>query len=226
VGRLKFDFHTGRTHKVVSEAQRACFKAHKDKLREKFRMHPGHLLERAELLGEMWVDTLRNVTDQAGRRPLVIYYEALQTAPKKEMRRLFAFAGLHPSTKIRVESSSKKLTPEDLRITHRAVLLDGAATTHGSIRTGSTTSGRPAGSCTSGGRACMSSSRTRATGSSRRCTCPATGRRPSRTSKRRSNRFKVCCARVAVGEAHYYPLTFPPKRNRRPPLNATSTSKS
>ena len=68
----------------------------------------------------MWVDTLRNVTAAAGRRPLVVYYEALQVNPKREMRRLFTFAGLPPATKIKAESTSKKLTPEDLR----ATLLD------------------------------------------------------------------------------------------------------
>ena len=46
-----------RTHKVVSEAQRVCFKTHKEELRAKFRMHPGHLLERAELLGAVWKST-------------------------------------------------------------------------------------------------------------------------------------------------------------------------
>ncbi len=81
-----------QTHKVVNEKQMACFKAHKDKLREKFRVDPTHLVEHAESLGQMWVDTLRNVT----------------------------FAGLPPATKIKAESTSKKLTPEDLR----ATLLD------------------------------------------------------------------------------------------------------
>ena len=38
----------------------ACFKAHKDKLRQKFRVDPTHLVEVAEGLGQMWVDTLRN----------------------------------------------------------------------------------------------------------------------------------------------------------------------
>ena len=67
-----------------------------------------------------WVDTLRNVTAAAGRKPLVVYYEALQVNPKREMRRVFTFAGLPPATKIKAESTSKKLTPEDLR----ATLLD------------------------------------------------------------------------------------------------------
>ena len=40
--------------------------------------------------------------------------------PKREMRRVFTFAGLPPTTKIKAESTSKKLTPEDLR----ATLLD------------------------------------------------------------------------------------------------------
>ena len=66
------------------------------------------------------VDTLRNVTTAAGRKPLVVYYEALQVNPKREMRRVFTFAGLPPTTKIKAESTSKKLTPEDLR----ATLLD------------------------------------------------------------------------------------------------------
>ena len=169
----------------------------------------------------MWVDTLRNVTAQAGRKPLVIYYEALQTAPKKEMRRLFAFAGLPASTKIRVESSSKKLTPEDLRITHRAVWLDGAATTHGSIRTGSTTSGRPPGSCASGGPACTTSSRTRPTGSSRRCTCPASGRRASKTSKRKHTTTHLRSPRSAAAAAHH-PAPRP-RRNRSPAPGRAAT---
>ena len=109
-----------QTHKVVNEKQMACFKAHKDKLRQKFRVDPTHLVEVAEGLGQMWVDTLRNVTAAAGRRPLVVYYEALQVNPKREIRRLFTFAGLPPTTKIKAESTSKKLTPEDLR----ATLLD------------------------------------------------------------------------------------------------------
>ena len=109
-----------QTHKVVNEKQMACFKAHKDKLREKFRVDPTHLVEHAESLGQMWVDTLRNVTAAAGRKPLVVYYEALQVNPKREMRRVFTFAGLPPATKIKAESTSKKLTPEDLR----ATLLD------------------------------------------------------------------------------------------------------
>ena len=50
-----------QTHKVVNEKQMACFKAHKDKLRQKFRVDPTHLVEVAEGLGQMWVDTLRNV---------------------------------------------------------------------------------------------------------------------------------------------------------------------
>ena len=91
-----------------------------DKLREKFRVDPTHLVEHAESLGQMWVDTLRNVTAAAGRKPLVVYYEALQVNPKREMRRVFTFAGLPPATKIKAESTSKKLTPEDLR----ATLLD------------------------------------------------------------------------------------------------------
>ena len=62
----------------------------------------------------------RNVTAAAGRKPLVVYYEALQVNPKREIRRLFTFAGLPPTTKIKAESTSKKLTPEDLR----ATLLD------------------------------------------------------------------------------------------------------
>ena len=62
----------------------------------------------------------RNVTAAAGRKPLVVYYEALQVNPKREMRRVFTFAGLPPTTKIKAESTSKKLTPEDLR----ATLLD------------------------------------------------------------------------------------------------------
>ena len=109
-----------QTHKVVNEKQMACFKAHKDKLRQKFRVDPTHLVEVAEGLGQMWVDTLRNVTAAAGRKPLVVYYEALQVNPKREIRRLFTFAGLPPTTKIKAESTSKKLTPEDLR----ATLLD------------------------------------------------------------------------------------------------------
>ena len=86
----------------------ARIKAHKDKLREKFRVDPTHLVEHAESLGQMWVDTLRNVTAAAGRKPLVVYYEALQVNPKREMRRVFTFAGLPPATRLESRQASKR----------------------------------------------------------------------------------------------------------------------
>ena len=88
------------------------------------------------------------MTAAAGRKPLVVYYEALQVNPKREMRRVFTFAGLPPATKIKAESTSKKLTPEDLR----ATLLD---------------FGKTAKFFESAGRACTTNSSTRRIASSR-----------------------------------------------------------
>ena len=93
----------------------ACFKAHKDKLREKFRVDPAHLVEHAESLGQC--GSTRAERDRGGGpQTSGRLLRALQVNPKREMRSVHV-RGPAAATKIKaVDVEEHAGTPRHARL--------------------------------------------------------------------------------------------------------------
>jgi len=100
--------------KTVAAHQRACYQKRKEKINEPMAIDGRDLAHQAQRYGEGWKKVLERVANAAGRKPFVLYYEALQADAKKELTRLFAHVGLR-SPRTVAKSSSMKITSDDLR---------------------------------------------------------------------------------------------------------------
>ena len=104
------------THKVLSQKAKDCVESNTEVLSQKMSVDALSLSKSARKLGRYWVDLLSNATQASGGKVFVLYYEALQRDALTELGRLFDYVGVTaPSTT--PESSSVKITPDDLRET-------------------------------------------------------------------------------------------------------------
>ena len=103
------------THKVLSQRSKDCVEANTEVLSRKIAVDALSLSNSARKLGRYWVDLLSNTTQASGGKVFVLYYEALQRDASVELGRLFDYVGV-PGSSV-PESSSVKITPDDLRET-------------------------------------------------------------------------------------------------------------
>ena len=103
------------THKVLSQKAKDCVESNTEVLSQKIAVDASSLSKSARKLGRYWVSLLNNTMHASGGKVFVLYYEALQRDAASELGRLFDYVGV-TGTSV-PESSSVKITPDDLRET-------------------------------------------------------------------------------------------------------------
>jgi LPS sulfotransferase NodH len=103
------------THKVLSQKAKDCVESNTEALSQRIAVDALSLSKSARKLGQYWVSLLNNTTTASGGKVFVLYYEALQRDASVELGRLFDYVGVSGSSV--PESSSVKITPDDLRET-------------------------------------------------------------------------------------------------------------